>query len=78
MVVVNLQIVLYWRADESYHLPRVTSTITDVSYSIHDQLFISVYMEPVPKVAHMIGNGIEVAMGITPMSLVVARVNTLQ
>ena len=77
-MVVNLQIVFYWSADESHHLPGVTNMITDVSYSIHDQFFISVYMEPVPKVAHMIGNGIEAAMGITPMSLVVARVNTLQ
>jgi len=77
-MVVNLNIVLHWCADESYHLPRVTSTITDVSYSIHDQFFILVYMELVSKVAHMIGNGIEAAMGITPVSLLVARVNTLQ
>ena len=75
-MVVNLDIVLHWCADESYHFPRVPITSTDMGYTIHDQLFVLVYMDLVTKVTCVIRNGIEVAVGMAPTSLLVARVNS--
>ena len=64
------------KVNESYHLPRVAITSTDMGYSIHDQLFILVYMELVTKITCVIRNGIEVAVAMAPMSLLVARIST--
>ena len=49
---------------------------TDMGYTIHDQLFVLVYMDLVTKVTCVIRNGIEVAVGMAPTSLLVARVNS--
>lgn len=42
-MVANLNIVLHWCADESYHLPSVAITSTDMGYSIHNFSFWSIW-----------------------------------